>query len=457
MFADFSLFGFRRLAIFAGLFPRPTSHLRLAALALLGLGLAGCLKPPPPGGVRLSYYLWGDGVMAEHERRVIADFERENPGITIELTTVIGNYNEKMQALIVGGILPDVMSVDINAYYEWSDRGILLDASDVMAAAEREEHLTFMPIVGEQLAYRGRYYCVPNGMCGVVPELNVDVFRRGGLPLPTAEELTWEWVARMAPRLARRAGNPGAPAEILGSVPDMTSMLLTFGGRVFDDQRNPRKILVNSPEAVAMCQYVRRLIATRGMMSRSDVTTSSNWGTEWEMFLHGQTAWFTLGIWATPRAWGEPSDVQWEVRPFPAGPTGLRITANGAQLTGSSAATKHPAEAKRFLRYLVSPRAIRLRVATGAFLPIYRELQGRPEYLSPNWPESVKYFYETMEAGRSQLPVYGPGVEELRRIMDSRLSQVATDSSLPIEQGLRLLEDDIQRWLDRQKAKGFYR
>ncbi len=101
MFADFSLFGFRRLAIFPGLFPRLTSPVRLAALALLGL--AGCLKPPPPGGVRLSYYLWGDGVMAEHERRVIADFERENPGITIELTSVIGNYNEKMQALIVGG------------------------------------------------------------------------------------------------------------------------------------------------------------------------------------------------------------------------------------------------------------------------------------------------------------------------------------------------------------------
>lgn len=421
------------------------------------LGLTGCVRPPPEGAIRVDYYLWGEGVMAEAERRLIADFESANPDIKVELTTVIGNYNEKMQALIVGGILPDVMSVDINAYYEWADRGILLDATEVMAAAEREEHLTFMPIVREELPYHGRYYCVPSAMCGVVPQLNVDVFERGHLPLPTEEEFTWDWVARNTTRLSRRAGNPHAPAEVVGSLPDMTTMLLTFGGQVFDDPYNPKRVLVNSPEAVAMGNFVRKIIGSRGLLSRADVTTSSNWGTEWDMYLHGQTAWFVMGVWATPRAWGEPSNVRWEVRPFPAGPTGKRVTVAGAQLTGGSARTKHPEEVKRFLRYLVSPRAIKIRVRTGAAMPIYRELLGKPEYMSANWPGSVKYFFETMEAGRSQLPVYGPGVGELRRIIDSRLSELAADPNVPVVDVLKVLEDEIYRWLDRQKQKGFYR
>lgn len=446
-----------RVATFGALRRVVSNCLRATGFVLLVLGLAGCVKPPPKGGVRLEYYLWGEGVQAQCERKLLDEFERENPDIQVELTTVTGNYNEKMQALIVGGILPDVMSVDINAYYEWADRGILLDTTDLMAASEREQGLTFMPIVPQQLRYRDRYYCVPNGMCGVIPELNVAVFERAGVPLPTPEEFTWEWVARHIPKFSRRAGYPNAPAEVIGSIPDMTSLLQSFGGRIFDDPRHPRRVLVNSPEALQMAEFVRRITATRGLVSRAEATTSSNWGTDWDMFLRGQMVWFVMGIWATPRAWGESTDTRWEVRPFPAGPTGLRITANGAQLMGGGAKTKHPAETKRLLRFMLSEQAIKLRVATGAFMPLYRELLGREGFVSPNWPVSMPYFYETMELDRSQLPVYGPGVGQLRRIIDSRLSQLAGDRDRPAEEILQVLEDEIYRWLDRQKLNGFYR
>lgn len=417
---------------------------------------ASCVRQPPEGVIRLHFYLWGEGVIADTERLIIADFERENPDIKIELTTVIGSYNEKMQALIVGGIVPDVMSVDINAYYEWADRGLLLDVTDLLAQAEREEGMTLMPVFREQLPYRGRSYAVPYGLSGVIPQINLDVFEKAGVPVPAVEDFTWEWVAAHAHQLARRAGSTQSPAEIIGSMPDMMSLLLTFGGKIFDDDHNPTKVLINSPETVRMAEFSRRLLATKAMLSRSEVTTSSNWGTEWEMYLQGRTAWFIHGIWQTPTAWHQKHPVRWGALPFPAGPTGLRVTTNGAQLLGASATGKHPEAVKRFLRHYLKPRSIATHTATGSFMPLYRELLGKPGFTDPTWPESVKYYFETMEAGKSMLPVYGPGVGELRRILDTRLSQLATDTSVPIPVQLQRLEEEIYRWLARHKAKGFY-
>ena len=76
---------------------------------------------------------------------------------------------------------------------------------------------------------------------------------------------------------------------------------------------------------------------------------------------------------------------------------------------------------------------------------------------APGYPRSVQYFFDTLEAGRSRLPVNGPGLGELRRIIDSRLGQLTAEPDVPIPVILQTLEDEIYRWLAREKQKGFYR
>lgn len=430
--------------------------MRLLVLAVTALLCTSCVKQTDPTRTHLQFYLWGGGQVADLEQSVIDAFERENPDIKVELTPVIGAYSEKMQALIVGGILPDVMAVDINSYYEWADRGLLMDITDLMATAQREQHFTFMPIVHD-LAYRGRYYVAPYGLSGVIPQVNLDVFRRAGIELPSPENFTWDWIEQVAPRLSRRSGHPDAPVDFFCALPDMTSLLFTFGARVFDDPRHPQKILVNSPQAEEMCRYVRRVVATKALVARAELTKSSDWGTEAEMFFQGHTAMRIHGIWDRPGLWS-PIHFDWDVLPFPSGPHGDRVTTYGAQLIGISAQTKHPEAARRFIRFYLSREANLIHMRSGSFMPMYREMieSSDVNVMPPDSPRTKRYYFETLDEGASLLPVIGPGVGELRRIIDDRLGQVSAEPDVPIPVILQTLEDEIHRWLVRQKQKGFY-
>lgn len=436
------------------------SLLPLARTLLLALFCAlagGCLKPPPPPGVtRLQFFLMGWPPDSWLEKDMIAEFERENPGIKVDLTLVNPNsYSERMQTLIVGGIVPDVMFVDINNYYEWADRGMLVDTTDIMEAAAREQRMTYMPIVPEELLYHGRYFAVPYDMCGVILQINRDIFRKGGVDIPPAAGVTWDWVYRVAPKLSRRSGNPGAPGEFFCSMPDMASLLFTFGGEVFDDDRNPHKVLVRSPQVEEMCRYVRKLVATRAVLSRSEATTGSNMSMQ-TLYIRGQDAARIHGLWAKPGQYGVPVGFDWDVLPFPSGPGGRRVTANGAYLLGISSRSRQIDAARKFLRFYLSPRGIAIHTGTGAFSPVFRELLARPPGAPPPDPVHLRYYNDTMESGMCRLPVRGPGVAELRRIIDGRLDQVSSEPDVPIPVILKTLEGEIYRWLEREKEDGFY-
>jgi len=423
----------------------------------VSLFLGGCLKPPPPPGVTpLDFYLmsWGTDDKTR-SLEMIAAFEEENPDIKVNLVTINPTaYNERMQTLMVGGVVPDVMSTDPNVYYEWADRGLLADVTDIMDGAAREQKMHFMPIVSDELDYHGRYYAVPFNMCGVILQLNLDLFRQGGVPIPPVKDITWDWILRVAPKLSRRAGNPNAPSEWFFTMPDMTSLLFTFGGRVFDDPHNPRKVLVDSPEAAEMCRYVRALSATKAVLSRAQMVNSSNTAVE-QLFGRRQAPARIHGLWDRPGLYGIPIGFDFDVRPFPAGPTGLRITANGAFMLGIPPKARHAEAARRFLRFYLSPRGIRINCRTGEYLPLFREMLSSIK-MPPDVPPSWRYYIGTMEEGACVFPVNGPGVAELRRIIDGRLGQLTAEPDVPIPVVLKTLEDEIYRWLDDQKRNGFY-
>ena len=427
--------------------------------ALLVLLLGGCLKPPPPPGIiPVQFYLssWGtdDKVRVAS---VLAEFERENPDIKVDLICITPtSYNERMQTLMVGGVVPDVMTVDPNVYYEWADRGLLEDVTGLMDGAAREQKMHFMPIVSDELSYRGRYYAVPYMMCGVILQLNLDLFRKGGVPIPPAKDITWDWIAQTAPKLSRRAGTKTAPSEFFFTMPDMTSLLFTFGAKIFDDPANPHKVLVDSQEAAAMCGFVRGLGATKAVISRAEMMTTSNTTVE-QMFARGQAPARIHGLWDRPGLYGIPAGFNWDVRPFPAGPHGERITANGAYMLGIPPNAGHPEAARRLLRFFLSPRGINIICRTWEYIPVFREMLDHPGPLPPDVPPSWRYYVDTMESGACRFPVNGPGVAQLRRIIDSRLEQVSAEPDVPIPVILKTLEDEIYRWLDDEKQNGFYR
>ena len=114
------------------------------------------------------------------------------------------------------------------------------------------------------------------------------------------------------------------------------------------------------------------------------------------------------------------------------------------------------AAAKRFLRFYLSPEGVKINCSTGDFMPLFREMLDQPGILPPPDCPGRHYYFDTMESGRCRFPVHGPGLAELRRIIDSRLGQVTTEPNVPIPVILKTLETEIYRWLANEKQEGFY-
>ncbi len=67
-------------------------------------------QSPPAGGQVLT--LWDVVVREPHpvaRDKVIAMFEEQNPGIKVEVTTLTGDINQKIQSAAAGGTLPDLI------------------------------------------------------------------------------------------------------------------------------------------------------------------------------------------------------------------------------------------------------------------------------------------------------------------------------------------------------------
>ena len=80
------------------------------------------------GDVTISMTWWGDTTRNEVYNAVIDEFEKANPGITVERPfSTWSNYFDRLSTQIAGGVAPDVMGMHQRYATEYAGRGALLD------------------------------------------------------------------------------------------------------------------------------------------------------------------------------------------------------------------------------------------------------------------------------------------------------------------------------------------
>lgn len=413
----------------------------LLACALL---CAGCV-PKKDGGVILRYAFWGSIEQQEVEQRIAKAFEEENPGIRVEFVPIGGTrYAEKIQAMMVGRIAPDVLMVEINQYFEWAARGALLDLTDLVEELAKDDPL--MPLPAMAFAKDGRFYAVPINCSGFAMYCNLDALKSAGV---SPDELrTWEDIRRVAPKLSRRAGNPDAPTDYALLMPPPLVALWAFGGEMFDNQVKPSTVTIKSPAAKSALEYLRGLNAS-GCAVPPDVSTDQ--GT-YQLFRDGKVALHFDGRWRTPDFAGK-TKFAWDVRPMPAGPA-RQVTLHGGTGLAVSKDSREAEAAKKFVKFYVSEKGSKIGSSEGRVVPVSRKRAYADEFLSLRPPENIRVFVDTMEADKSRLSVYCVGASQVRDIFGARVEQAISEPKRPLDEILKGLDEDLNRWLERQKRKG---
>jgi multiple sugar transport system substrate-binding protein len=422
---------------------------RIAVLVSLAGLLASCVRPREEV-TRLQFAVFGSIEQMKVEQAIVAEFERRHPDIKVDLLRVGARYAEKITSAIVGRTAPDVMMMSVEFYYDWAHRGVLADLTPELDALHAADPL--MPVPLRAAHYRGRAYGLPINVHAPCLFYNRDLLRRAGVEIPPGG-VTWEWLEAVAPRLARRTGNPAAPADFVMVNPDGLLLLTAFGGRCFDDPARPTQVVVDSEPVRRAMDYVQRMGRAGAFIRGAEAADPSNPQLAVQLFRDQRVVFHLNGRWDVPNIAGRVG-FEWGVLPVPQ----VADTGRGfhyGTFIGVSALSRHQAAARELARFYASRAAAEIAMTGGRTVPVVRSLAFSPEFEALAPAGINRTFAGTMEADRSVQMLYTPGMQEARRIFYSRYEQLASEQAPAVHDVLTLLQQDLTRWLERQQHKGY--
>jgi len=422
--------------------PLPINTVSLPLLVLLVSAFGGCVRPPEEDANRILFSIWGSVQQVRAEQEIIRAFREENPDIQVDLMVIGSRYPDKIQAMMVGNVAPDVMMIEMRLYDEWAARGVLVDLTEEFNDLQTEN--TFLPIPLKAFARDGGVFALPVNCHGLVTFYNSDALRQAGVEIP-AEGLSWEYLLEVGPLLSRRAGNPNAPTDYAMMLPPPITIFWQHGVQIFDDLFDPQEVTVNTPEAVAAVKTIRRLLDS-GFAVPPQVEADE--GT-FQLFRDGRVAFYFNGRWMTPEFDGRTA-FDWDVVPYPAGPVS-NITMHGGTALGVWKNSRRQEAARRFVNFYTSRAGAEIAMKHQRLVPVFKESAYGEEFLSLRPPESMHYFSDTMLEGSSTTFLYAPGSQQVMHIIQNRMQQAMSDRSRSAEEIVTGLEQDLRRWLNRSR------
>jgi multiple sugar transport system substrate-binding protein len=168
---------------------RIRAALGVAAVALL---CAGCTSGHGP--VRLRF--WAMGREGEVVADLVRDFERENPGITVEVQQIPWSAaHEKLLTAFVGGSTPDVSQLGNTWLAEFTALHALQPLGDRLAQSHDVSAAAYFPGIWDTNVIGGDPVGIPWYVDTRVLFYRRDIFKRAGI---TTMPTTWEaWRAAM--------------------------------------------------------------------------------------------------------------------------------------------------------------------------------------------------------------------------------------------------------------------
>jgi multiple sugar transport system substrate-binding protein len=156
-------------------------------LLLAALLAAGCRADPQDDS---TLELWGLGREGEILARLVADFERENPGIRVRVQQIPWSAaHEKLLTAYVGGSMPDVFQLGTTWLPEFVALGALERLDPWIAASPVVDPADHFPGVWDATTIEGSVFAIPWYVDTRLLFYRADLLARAGVAAPPG---TWE-------------------------------------------------------------------------------------------------------------------------------------------------------------------------------------------------------------------------------------------------------------------------
>lgn len=322
----------------------------------------------------VSFSSWGSVSETAILKRVIAEFELDNPDIKINFIHIPQNYFAKLHLLFASNTAPDVVfinNLNLPVYENY-----LEDLDNIIF----EDEFYSQSIDG--LSYNGKLKAVPRDISNLVFYVNLDK-----LKLPPED-----WTLDEFLKTLQQA--EGFVISYEEDIYWVMPYLWAFNGGVLDSEGN---LIINSKESQKGLAFYKDL---RDKYKLAPTKSQVGSSTLAQMFLDEKIAIYLSGRWMYPKI-SEKANFNWAVINFPYGEIeGTKLlTLTPCDVSGwaISKSSKHRKSAEKFVKYLSSAKTSEYFTQTGLIVPARIEVAKKLN----NKEHNEKVFLEVIKTSAS--------------------------------------------------------
>lgn len=332
----------------------------------------------------------------EIEHQVVAAFEASHPDISVQMEPAgFGDLFEQLRIMLVGGVAPDVVSLNYEQYMSFAASGALLDVNRMMARDDFDVDQYF-PSVFDLFTVDGAQFGLPATFSDVVVFYNVDLYEAAGLAQP-GDDWHWNDLIESSKRLTRDFSGDGAMDQF-GYVTGWWPLYVWLGGGDIIDETGTR-VLIDSPEAAYGLQEMVDTWLVHGIAPSPDELAAKG---DWDRWEEGTLAHFPIGPWGLEPFQDTPFD--WNATHHPG--IAQQATFLFSNPLAITAQTSNEDAAWTFMQFATGPEGTAIRQAAGYEIsPVRSVAQDFGEGL--NRPKNMHTFLDATVYAKSP-----PGIAE---------------------------------------------
>ena len=391
---------------------------------------------PESGDVTLIVASWGaDPSELNLNQQSFDAFTQKYPHIKIQYSPIPSNYDQKMQANVASGNVPDVFYVNQNMAQTYIPAGKLLNLSPYMQRDSVNPSDYFPSTMHDFDCSDGTVYGLPKdfGTLGLV--YNKTMFQQAGIGDPS--NWTWDDLTSNAQKLTGASGPNGKVYGLSASADPARWMafLYALGGNVLS--ADGKKAVFNDAKGVQSATWYTAFEKNKTGVMPGDVGAGWNG----DAFGKQRVAMTFEGGWMIPFMTSSFSSIQYGIAPMPKAPNGQRGDLLFTNAWGAYSGTQHADAAWKLIQWMTGKTVQTNVLHAGFALPTIQSLVNDPFLDSqPN----VKTLLQNASYGHSWF--YGQAHTEVVKDTGDALQAIMLGTS-DVQSALNDAATKVNNWI----------
>lgn len=352
-----------------------------------------------------------------------------------------GGYSDKINASVMAGGLPDVLTVDGPNVAAYASNGII----QPLAELTEEEKSIYLPSIIDQGTYNDQLYALGVMESSVGLYYNKDILEEAGIQVPEADD-PWTWsefleiLEELKPLMEEKDGYPLDMTFPVGetSIYYYAPFVWANGGELVSEDGLTVDGYFNSKECADAMEYFRTIVENE-YMSEAPID---------KLFESGRAAFKFDGAWEVNTIYGSYPDINLGVAPYIVSDNwdGERYTPTGSWAFAASSDTENIQGATELVKWMSGIESgIRIWERAKSFLSTYEAFESIDVFQTD---ENYRALYEQLSTyghPRPKTPVYPQVSTCFQEVLES-VALGGKDTQSELDKSVERINAKLERY-----------